>query len=78
MATVRFDRFSCQQAQDLDGTDEAFLAFFLDGEYIGNIFREMRSGQDESIAALLAADARARDLARREVAAASAPAAPRT
>ena len=38
MATVRFDRFSCQQAQDVDGTDEAFLAFFLDGEYIGNVF----------------------------------------
>lgn len=45
MATVRFDRFSCQQAQDLDGRDEAFLAFFLDGEYIGNIYRGMRSGQ---------------------------------
>lgn len=45
MATVRFDRFLCQQAQDVDGTDEAYLAFFLDGEYIGNVFQAMRSGE---------------------------------
>lgn len=45
MPTIRFDNLVCQQTQDIDGTDEAFLAFFRDGEYIGNIFREMRSNQ---------------------------------
>ncbi|MCH7564918.1 MAG: tyrosinase family protein [Gemmatimonadetes bacterium] len=43
MPTIRFDSLTCVTAQDLDGQDEAFLAFFVDGEYIGNVYRPMRS-----------------------------------
>lgn len=46
MATVRFDRFACEQAQDPDGTDEAFLAFFVDDQYVGNISQNLSSGQE--------------------------------
>ena len=43
MPTIRFDNLSCTTAQDVDGQDEAFLAFFVDGEYAGNIYRPLRS-----------------------------------
>ena len=43
MPTIRFGSLTCGTAQDPDGQDEAFLAFFVDGEYIGNVYRPMRS-----------------------------------
>ncbi len=49
MPTIRFDSFTCVTAQDLDGQDEAFLAFFVDGDYLGNIYQPMRSNTQSAL-----------------------------
>lgn len=46
MATIRFTRLVCEQTQDSFGPDEAFMAVFVDGEYVGNLFRQLSTGQD--------------------------------
>ena len=45
MAEVRIDRLICEQTQDTIGDDEAFLAVFVDGDYAGNVFRRLSSGE---------------------------------
>lgn len=49
MPTIRFDNLSCTTAQDADGQDEAFLAFFVDGEYVGNVYRPLRSNSQSPL-----------------------------
>ena len=45
MARMQFTRLVCEQTQDSFGPDEAYMAVFVDGEYAGNIFRELITGQ---------------------------------
>lgn len=45
MARIRFTRLECEQAQDGFGSDDTFMAVFVDGEYVGNVFRQFSTGQ---------------------------------
>lgn len=45
MAVSTFRRLTCERTQDGFGADEAFMAVFVDGGYVGNVYRQLSVGQ---------------------------------